>query len=221
MSDTAPDTLAAALSRYEIELPDDQVAALDEYRRLLWDFNQRLNLTRHTDFTRFVTRDVVDSLQLAALLEPGEKVLDMGTGGGVPGVIVAILRDDVHVSLCESVGKRARAVEQIVRTMTWGRAGLPVTVHHARAEELLAEHRYDAVLARAVAPLAKMLKWLAPHWASAGRLLTIKGSRWPEERGEARHRGLLTNLDLRRVAVYKTPGTDAENVVLKVSPKSG
>jgi len=215
MSDAAPDTLADALCRYEIELPDDQVAVLDEYRRLLWDINQHLNLTRHTDFTRFVTRDVVDSLQLAALLEPGEKVLDMGTGGGVPGVIVAIVRDDVHVSLCESVGKRARAVEQIVRTM-----GLPVTVHHARAEELLAEHRYDAVLARAVAPLVKMLKWLAPHWASAGRLLAIKGSRWPEERAEARHRGLLANLDLRRVATYRTPDTDAENVVLKVWPKS-
>ena len=64
-----------------------------------------------------------------------------------------------------------------------------------------------------------MLKWFQPHWGSIGRLLSVKGPKWVEERGEARHRGLLQNVALRRAAVYTTPGTDAENVILKIWPK--
>src|SRR5438034_11828161 len=102
-SDPPADTLPAALARHGIELPDDQVAALDRYCKRLWDWNERLNLTRHTTYEKFVARDVVDSLQLANLLEPKERVLDVGTGGGVAGAVIAILRPDLKVSLCDSV----------------------------------------------------------------------------------------------------------------------
>src|SRR4029453_17337716 len=78
-----------------IRLKPEQVDQLDLYRRLLWSWNERMNLTRHTTLEKFVTRDVIDSQQLAALLRRGERVLDVGTGGGVPGVILAILRPDL------------------------------------------------------------------------------------------------------------------------------
>lgn len=211
MNDSACDKLAETLRRYAVELPAGAIAPLDAYRRLLWQWNEKLNLTRHTDYETFVTRDVVDSLQLAALLADGEKVLDLGTGGGVPGVILAIVRPELNVSLAESVAKRAKAVEAIV-----GDLGLPVHVHCRRAEDILEQSGFDAVVARAVAPLPKVLKWLAPCWPRIGRLLLVKSSRWIEERKEARHRGLLRELELRRAAVYVTPGTDAENVILKL-----
>jgi len=210
-----PETLADTLRRYEIELPNQMVTRLDEYRRLLWETNEKINLTRHTDVERFVTRDVVDSLQLAELLEPEERILDVGTGGGVPGVVVALVRPDVSVSLCESVGKRAKAVEQIVEQLQ-----LDVPVHHCRAEQVLADHRFDTLTARALASLGKTLTWFKPHWPSIGRLLLIKGPRWVEERGESRHRGLLNDLQLRCAARYTTPDTGAKNVVLQVWPKS-
>ena len=62
-----------------------QIARLEAYCRLLWDWNSKLNLTRHTDFEKFVTRDLTDSLVFARFLGQGETVLDVGTGGGVPG----------------------------------------------------------------------------------------------------------------------------------------
>src|SRR5436189_2404112 len=111
----AEDSLAAALARHGIELPAAQVERLDRYCRLLWDWNTKLNLTRHTDNEKFVGRDLVDSLQLASHLRAEEEVLDVGTGGGVPGVVLAILRPDLKVALCDSVGKKARAVESIVK----------------------------------------------------------------------------------------------------------
>src|SRR6187399_53112 len=110
---TKDDTLAAALGRHGIELSSSTIAALDRYVARLWDWNERLNLTRHTTYEKFVSRDVVDSLHLANLLEKGERVLDVGTGGGVPGAVVAILRPDVKVTLCDSVAKKANAVKAI------------------------------------------------------------------------------------------------------------
>ena len=213
-SGIAGDSLSAALARHGIELPIEQVTALEEYCRVLWETNQRLNLTRHTDYETFVARDLVDSMQLAAMLRPGERVLDVGSGGGVPGIVLAILRSDVHVSLAESVGKKARALAEMIE-----RLKLPVPVFEARAEHLLDDLGFDTLVARAVGPLWKICQWFAPHWESIGRMLVIKGPAWVKERGEARHRGMLRTLELRKAASYTPPGADAPSVILELWPK--
>ncbi len=215
MDSPAPDasqTLAEALQRRNIRLPDDQIARMDRYCALLWDWNSKLNLTRHTDYDTFVARDVIDSLELARLLAPHEEVLDVGSGGGVPGVLLAILRGDLDITMCDSTQKKARVLESIARTLD-----LPAAVHHCRAEQLLDDLRFDSVVARAVGPLWKILTWFLPYWSSIGRLLLVKGPKWVDERAEARERGLLKRLDLRRAAVYPLEGTGAESVILQLT----
>ena len=208
------DTLNKALDRHQLQLTDHQIEQLERYCALLWEWNEKLNLTRHTDYDRFVSRDVVDALELAKHLELGERVLDIGTGGGVPGVLLAVLRDDLEISLSESVGKKAHALQDIV-----ARLELDVPVLADRAEHVLQDLTFDTLTARAVGPLWKILKWLAPHWSHFHRLLAIKGPRWIEERGEARHRGLLKNLELRRVADYPLAGTSSQSVIVQIRPK--
>ena len=209
--DSEPANLSEALAAAGFELPADQVEQLDAYRRLLWEWNEKLNLTRHTTFEKFVTRDVADSLELAQLLDRGERVLDVGSGGGVPGVVLAIVRPDLRVSLCESVQKKARVLDSIVSDL-----GLDVPVHAQRVEDLLEATTFDTLVARAVASLRKMLWWLRDRWGAFDRLLLIKGRSWPDERGEARHHGLLHGLQLRKAAEYMTPRTDAVSVILSV-----
>ena len=212
------DNLPAVMAEQGLELPDQQVALLEQYCALLWDWNTKINLTRHTDYRKFVARDLVDSLAFAEFLAAGESVLDIGTGGGVPGIVLAVVRPDLSVSLCESVGKKARAVADIV-----DRLGLEVPVHGSRAEDLLGHGRYNTLVARAVAKLVKLLGWLGPHWNSFDRLLIVKGPAWVEERGKARHHGLLGNLALRKLTSYPLPetlpGTDSESVLLQICPK--
>lgn len=209
-----PTDLSTALRDAGIGLPDDRVELLDRYRELLWKWNEQLNLTRHTTLEKFVTRDVVDSCELANLLAQRERVLDIGTGGGVPGLILAICRPDLRISVCESVQKKAKVVESMVVELN-----LPVSVYACRAEEVLELQTFDALVARGVAALPKILRWVAPHWKAFDRLLLIKGRKWVDERGEARHLGLLKKLELRKAANYLTPRTDAESVILSITPR--
>jgi 16S rRNA (guanine527-N7)-methyltransferase len=209
------DELQSALLAHSIAVTPEQIELLDRYRRLVWLWNQRMNLTRHTTLEKFVGRDVIDSYQLSLLLDQGERVLDVGTGGGVPGVVLAILRPDLSVSLSESTQKKARAVEAMV-----GELDLHVPVFPNRAEEVLEITTFDTLVARGLAPLHKVLTWLKPHWEAFDQLLMIKGPAWVEERGVAREAGLMRGLDLRKAANYQTPETGAESVILSIKRKS-
>ncbi len=208
------DDFRATLGRHGIDLPAEQVDQLARFRRLLWQWNTKLNLTRHTDDEKFVGRDVRDSLAFAQVLGPREKVLDVGTGGGVPGVILAILRPDLNVWLCDSVGKKAEAVAHMVAELK-----LNVPVIHGRAQDLLGPSVFNSLVVRAVGRLREILQWFRPHWEHFDRLLALKGPAWIEERGEARHRGLLNDLALRKLAGYPLPGTQSESVLLQICPK--
>lgn len=202
-------TLADALAAFDITLSPETIGQLDRYRQLLWQWNEKLNLTRHTTLEKFVGRDVVDSLKLADHLPQRRRLLDIGSGGGAPGVILAICRPDLKISLSESTQKKARALHAMVDEL-----GLPAAVNACRAEELLELRTFDVLVARAVAPMAKLLYWLDPHWGAFDELLLIKGGNWVEERGEARHRGLMKTLELRKVASYE--GLIGESVILKL-----
>lgn len=220
-SENTPSELPALLKSRGITLAKGKIRRLDEYCQLLWDWNSRLNLTRHTTYEKFVARDIVDSLALANLLQQGERVLDVGTGGGVPGIILAIVRPDLQVELCDSTGKKAMAVSEMVQALK-----LNVPVHHAKAEAVLAKRgkgtRFTTLTIRAVSKLADLLRMVGPYWTIFDRLLIIKGPKWPDERGEARHYNLLNKLALRCVDTYPTQISETEtidSVVLQVCRK--
>ena len=202
-------TLADSLEQHHISLPKVQVRKLDEYCRLLWNWNERINLTRHTDYEKFVARDVVDAMALADFLRKGERVLDVGTGGGVPGIILAILRPDLRIELCDSTGKKAFAVSEMVQELR-----LDIPVHHAKADAVLSEkgNFFTTLTIRAVSRMVPLLRHFAPCWSSFDRMLLVKGPKWVEERGEARHYNLMTKIALRCLKTYSTNLSESESV---------
>jgi 16S rRNA (guanine527-N7)-methyltransferase len=209
------DSLAAALQRYALEVTATQADQLTDYCQALREWNAKLNLTRHLTYDQFVARDLVDSMALADQIKTPSRVLDMGTGGGVPGIPIAILRPDLQVALCESVGKKHRAVADIVATLR-----LPTPTYHLRAETLLRTHHFATIVARAVAPLPKMLYWLTHRWTAFDQLLVIKGRSWRGECDAADKLGLLDRLQVDTIAEYATPGSGAANVVLRIRPRA-
>jgi 16S rRNA (guanine527-N7)-methyltransferase len=209
-------SIADESERLGITVPSEAIQRLAAYAASLWSWNERLNLTRHTDAALFVSRDLADAAAIAPHLANGERVLDVGTGGGVPGVILAILRHDLRVELADSVAKKARAVRGILDEIR-----LPLPVHEAAAQAVVADadaagNRFDTLVVRAVAPLVKLLGWFEPICDAYGRMLVIKGPRWEEEKGEARHKGFGKKVSIRRIAAWPIRGSDNESVLLEI-----
>ncbi|MFM8892810.1 MAG: RsmG family class I SAM-dependent methyltransferase, partial [Planctomycetia bacterium] len=133
-----------------------------------------------------------------------------------PGVVLSIIRPDLAVEVCDSVAKKARAVAEIIR-----QCGLVVPVHATAAQPLVAargggKDRFDTLVVRAVAPLVKLLGWFEPIAGAYGRMLVVKGPRWDEEKGAARHRGFVKRVGIRRIAAWPIRGSDNESVLLEI-----
>lgn len=208
---TTTDELVAALEEHNVQLDVEHHELICRYCRLLWKWNNKLNLTRHTDYQSFVTRDLIDSLRLSTHIPADRKVLDVGSGGGVPGVILAVTRPDLTVCLAESVGKKARALSSIVGGMK-----LDAKVHSGRAEDLLKKKKFDVMTLRAVASLRKLLFWFQKQSRGFDQMLLIKGPRWESERDEAAEEGLLDSVELQVIDSYATPGHDNDSVILSL-----
>jgi 16S rRNA (guanine527-N7)-methyltransferase len=151
-------------------------APLLDYLALLLRWNRTYNLTAIRDPDEMVTRHLLDSLAMHAYVQPGA-LADLGTGPGLPGIPLAIVRPDLQVTLVESNGKKARFLREAVRQLKLGNA----RVAEARAEAVDEPGAYAQITARALDTLAGILEvgghLLAPH----GRLLAMKGMNPVEE----------------------------------------
>ncbi|MDG1873409.1 MAG: 16S rRNA (guanine(527)-N(7))-methyltransferase RsmG [Mariniblastus sp.] len=204
-------SLKKTIEMFELDVDEKVYPQLKHYCQALWEINKEMNLTRHTTYDKFVTRDLLDTIEISKLIPEGKEVLDVGSGGGVPGMVLSIIRPDLKIALTESVGKKAIALGEIAEAV-----GANVEIYKCRAEELLEDFRYDYTTARAVGPLKKLGTWFAEVWPSLGKLLAIKGPRWIEEKAEADELGVLKNVDIRVVSEYDVPGVDWKSVILQL-----
>ena len=136
-------------------LTDAQLDQLDAIAQTVWDWNQRINVISRKD-PEVMVRHVLHSLGIAKVMrfEPGSRVLDVGTGGGFPGLPLAVLHPATEFVLCDSIGKKIKVVQAAAKA-----AGLKnVIALHARAEDV--EGTYDFVVSRAVTRMAGFLSWL-------------------------------------------------------------
>jgi 16S rRNA (guanine527-N7)-methyltransferase len=150
------------------------------------------NLMSRAGLGELEERHIPESVRFAERLPREARVVDIGSGGGLPGLVIATVRRDLEVHLIESTGKKAAFLEATVALL-----GIDAHVHHARAEEVAQGplgHGFDVVTARAVAPLDRLVDLAVPLLRPGGSLFAIKGSRWSEELAEAqgriRHHGL-------------------------------
>ena len=190
-----------------ISFDGGDVERLGRYLAMLLDANQSTNLTAIKDPEEAWTRHIQDSLTLIATLSEvpeGGRVIDVGSGGGCPGVPLAICMPHLRFTLLEATGKKAAFLERVVREL--GLAN--VTVLNGRAETFAAfksPHReaYDASVARAVGPMAVVAELTVPFTKVGGLTLLIKGQRAEEELAEGA--GALHVLKVAHAATLETP----------------
>jgi len=181
-----PPSFADELARLGVTLDDQKIALLGDYLARLLAMNELLNLTAIREPSEAWTRHAVDALSLLphlahlANLPARARVLDIGSGGGVPGLVVAIARPDLDVVLVESTQKKAAFLADVSEAI--GLTNVEVIADRAEAlhDTDLAES-FDVVTARAVAKIEALVPWTAPFAKTGGHLLFIKGERAPEE----------------------------------------
>jgi 16S rRNA (guanine527-N7)-methyltransferase len=182
----APGDLGARLAALEVTLDAAQLLRLGDFLARLLAMNEHLNLTAILEPEQAWTRHALDALSLVphlAALPAGASVLDVGSGGGVPGIPLAIARPDLRVTLLDATAKKVAFLDAVARAV--GLAN--VTAWSGRAEVLARDHgrTFDAVTARAVARLATLVPWTAPFVRPGGSLLLLKGERAEAELEEA------------------------------------
>jgi 16S rRNA (guanine527-N7)-methyltransferase len=183
---------AEVLSRIEslgIALDAGDGNRLARYLGLLLEANTRFNLTAITDPLEAWLRHMLDSLTLAPLIASAEagRVLDVGSGGGLPGIPLAIALPEVEFTLLEATGKKARFLQETAAALGLGN----VRVVNERAETAGQDHhahreRYDIVIARAVGRLPVLLELTVPFARVGGLVLAMKGAQAQAELAEAK-----------------------------------
>jgi 16S rRNA (guanine527-N7)-methyltransferase len=170
------------------DLTERQLEQLDAVASTVWEWNQHINVISRKD-PHVMERHVLHSLGIAKVLrfKPGSAVLDVGTGGGFPGLPLAVLHPEVNFLLCDSIGKKIKVVQAAAQA-----AGLTnVHAQHARAEEV--NGQYDFVVSRAVTRMAPFLSWIDGKIAPTSRhtlangVLYLKGGDLTEELNEVPH----------------------------------
>lgn len=204
-------------ARASVTLSADQHAQLAKYLDLLIKANETMNLTRITDRAAAEVQHVGDALTVLPFLPPGEHTLaDVGTGGGVPGIPLAIARPDVRVTLIEATKKKAAFLQQAVTDL-----GLTnVRIAAERAEDAAMGGRresFDVVVARAVATMPWLAEWCLPLARKGGKVLCLKGPKANEELPEAKKAIKLGGGGPAVIHPVDLPGT--ENRIIVEIPK--
>lgn len=208
---TPPEGFAEQLAAIGVSLDAATIAQLGDYLARLLAMNELMNLTAIKDPVEVWNKHVLDSLTLVPILAElgaGARVVDVGSGGGLPGLPLAIARPDLHVTLVESTQKKATFLIAVARAL-----GLTnVSVRAERAEQIGKgdlRGAFDAVTARAVGRLVMLIPLTVPFVRPNGIVALIKGQRAEAELAEAS--GVLAR---QRVGVEKTVPTPTGKIVV-------
>ncbi len=168
--------LASGIAELNLQITAEQQDALLTYIALLNRWNKRFNLTAVRDPAEMIPRHLLDSLSVSAYLQ-GKKVLDVGTGAGLPGIPLATVQPDIQFTLLDSNGKKTCFVRQAVMEL-----GLKnVQVEQVRVEAYRPFQKFDTVITRAFAALSEILDLTSHLLSPTGQLLAMKGR---QTRGE-------------------------------------
>ena len=168
--------LSDGIDAMDLPLWAAQREQLMDYLALMNKWNGVYNLTSLRDPLQMVTHHLLDSLAAVPAFEDAKNVLDVGAGGGLPGIVLAIARPDMHVSLIDTVHKKTAFLTQVKAEL-----GLKnVTVYTMKVQDLKAGP-FDVITSRAFADLSDFVNWSGHLLAEGGQFIALKGTAPPEE----------------------------------------
>lgn len=171
------------LLKYFPGLTQKQIHEFSQLQKIYAEWNEKINVISRKDIENLYLRHVLHSLAIAKFVDfkSATKIMDLGTGGGFPGVPLAILFPDARFHLVDSIGKKLKVIEAVKDELQLRN----IFTFHSRAEEM--DFKYDFVVSRAVAPLSELLKWTTGKYSAHNHheirngLICLKGGNIAEE----------------------------------------
>lgn len=193
--------LKDGVEKLDLALSEAQQEKLLDYLALLNKWNKVYNLTAVRDPMEMMTLHVLDSLAAVPAFKDAQNVLDVGAGGGLPGVVLAITRPDMKVSMIDIVHKKTAFLNQVKAELELGN----VTVYTKKVQELQVKTPYDVITSRAFADLSDFVNWSGHLLAEEGRFIALKGTAPAEERER-----LPDPWKVNELQPLQVPGLDAQ-----------
>jgi 16S rRNA (guanine527-N7)-methyltransferase len=169
--------LAEGIAEMRLDVTPAQQNQLMDYLGLMFKWNSVYNLTSLRDPMQMVTHHLLDSLAAVPAFADAKNVLDVGSGGGLPGIVLAIVRPDVKISMIDTVHKKTAFLTQVKAEL--GLAN--VTVYTMRVEQLQVSDKFDVITSRAFADLSDFVNWSSHLLADGGCYIALKGVAPKEE----------------------------------------
>lgn len=206
------------------ELTEKQQEQFEDYMKLLLEWNEKINLTAITEEDDIILKHFVDSLTISKYIKEETKLVDVGTGAGFPGIPIKIARENVNVTLVDSLNKRILFLNDVIEKLKLQK----VQTLHFRAEEFGQNKKYresfDIATSRAVANLATLVEYLLPLVKVGGICICMKGSEIEEELQNSKKAIETLGGKVKMIEEFNLPDSDIKrNIVIikkeKETPK--
>ena len=170
--------LRDGIAEMQLDVSPAQQEQLLDYLALMFKWNSVYNLTSLRDPMQMVTHHLLDSLAAVPAFAGAKNVLDVGAGGGLPGIVLAVVRPDMKVSMIDTVHKKTAFLTQVKAQL--GLAN--VSVYTMKVQELAVSDKFDVITSRAFADLSDFVEWSSHLLAEQGRYIALKGVAPEDER---------------------------------------
>lgn len=203
-------------SKNNIFIDEQTAVKIEQFKSILLEWNEKINLTRITDSDDFIKKHVIDSLMVInrVCVKKDSKIIDIGTGPGIPGILIKLLRPDLHVSLLESQRKKANFIQYALEQMKL----TDVIIINDRAENAAKKRdfreKYDIAVARAVSSLNVLLELCLPFVRIGGTFVAMKGEDPKQEISEAKNSIRVLKGKIEEIIDYSLDNENKRTLVL-------
>ena len=204
------------LKEFNIEINEEQIKSFEKYMNLLLEWNEKINLTAITQPDEVKLKHFVDSLTVLKYINDDDKVIDIGTGAGFPGIPLKIMNENTKITLLHSINKRINFLNMVIETLNLRN----IQAIHGRAEEIarnkLYREKYDVAVSRAVANLSTLTEYMLPFVKVGGKCICMKGANVNEELERAQNAIKELGGEIERVDNFYLSDNDNERNIIVI-----
>lgn len=206
--------MVAKASNINVQLSESNISQFKEYMDILLDWNEKMNLTAITEKKEIVDKHFIDSLTINKYIKDNDKIIDIGTGAGFPGIPLKIVKSETEILLLDSLNKRINFLNEVINKLNLKK----INTIHGRAEEIARNNvyreSYDVAVSRAVASLPTLLELMVPFVKVNGICICMKGSNIEDELTLSKKAMEELGVVVEKIEQFELPDTDIKRNII-------